>query len=400
MGRGLSAKRTHVAILATLDTKRNEAAFLADQLSNRGVSALMIDVGREPTVLMGALRPDVSDKEMGDGPAEFLRMMAPAASALLSSLASDGKIAGAIGLGGGKGSYLCAEALRALPFGMPKVLVSTSAIRASLELVGTSDLQIIPSPADLIGINRVTGPVLRNAAAALGGMVTAEIPAQDRRSAVAATAFGVTSPAATAAAGLLTSSGYEPIVFHANGIGGAAMEDFIERGLFAAVLDLTVTELADELCGGTASAGKNRLTAAGRAGLPQVIAPGAIDMVNFHGLSGIPHRYRKRRIFEHSPIVALVRTSPTENRKLGEIVATRLQMATGPWRLLIPQRGFSAYDRLGESFYDPKCTKAFEAGVDAVLGAGHPSVVRLNLHINEAQFARTAVAELLTLLRA
>ncbi len=303
-------------------------------------------------------------------------------------------------LGGSAGTTIGTAAMRALPLGMPKLMVSTLASGQVRHYVGDKDILMLNSVVDLSGLNRITTPVLDAAARAMAGMVllprTAIAAAQ--RPLIAATMFGVTTPCVEQAAAVLERAGYEVLVFHATGSGGQTMESLIDEGLFAGVLDVTTTELADELVGGFLSAGPQRLTAAAKRGVPQVVSVGATDMVNFHAPASVPDRFRGRQFYHHNPSVTLMRTTVEESARIGADIGRKLSAASGPLSVLLPARGVSAIDRAGQPFDDPAARRALftalrEAGPDLDL-------YELDCHINDSQFAITAASRLLELIEA
>jgi uncharacterized protein (UPF0261 family) len=321
--------------------------------------------------------------------------MALGATAILLRLHAQGAIHGVAALGGSAGTTIATAAMRALPFGFPKLMVSTLAAGDTKPYVGIKDICMMPSVLDISGLNYVSRRILSNAAAAICGMVAAEPPSNPNgRPAIAATMFGVTTPCVTAARRTLEHRGYDVLVFHATGIGGQAMEQLIEDGAIQAVLDLTTTELADELVGGVMSAGPHRLEAAGRKGIPQLVCPGAIDMVNFGPAETVPVRFRSRKLYVHNSTVTLMRTTPEECAAIGRITAARLNRANGPVTVLIPLQGVSAIDKLGGPFYSPEALAAYRGAVKAVLSPAI-ELVELDAHINDESFARTATDLLL-----
>jgi uncharacterized protein (UPF0261 family) len=405
-----------VVIVGTLDTKGDELGFVRDVLAREGLETLVIDAG---SVGPPGFAPDVDRAEVfrragtsweavrargdrGHAVGEAARGLA----AIAADLAARGEIEGIIGIGGSAGTTIGTAAMRALPFGMPKVMVSTLASGQTRPYVGGSDLVMVHPVADLSGLNRLTRTALRNAALALAGMVKASPArvgttgaADCDRPLVAATMFGVTTPCVDRARRSLEAHGLEVVVFHATGVGGQAMEGLVRDGHVAGLLDLTTTELADELVGGILSAGPERLEAGIRHKIPQVVSTGALDMVNFGPLSTVPERFAGRRFHVHNPSVTLMRTTAEENAELGRRMAAVLGRATAPVVLLIPQRGVSALDAPGQPFHDPEADAAlFDAltrGLD-----GHPwvRVVLRDEHINDPAFADAAAAELLALL--
>ncbi|TDE15142.1 UPF0261 family protein [Actinomadura sp. 6K520] len=320
--------------------------------------------------------------------------MGEGAAAVLAGLE---RVDAVLAVGGSGGSSIAARAVRDLPIGLPKLIVSTMASGDVTPYVGAKDVTMMYSVADIAGVNRVTRLVLGNAAAAAAGMAKAyeaaaseaarRAPEADERPLVAASMFGVTTPAVDAARQRLEELGYEVLVFHATGAGGRAMEGLVESGLVAGVLDLTTTELADDLVGGVLSAGPDRLTAAGRRGVPQVVAPGALDMVNFGPRETVPERFEGRDLYVHNPTVTLMRTTPEEMAELGRRVAAKLAAATGPTALFVPLGGVSALDAPGMPFHDPAADEACFAAM-----AGAVETERLDVNINDPSFGR-AMAE-------
>jgi uncharacterized protein (UPF0261 family) len=313
--------------------------------------------------------------------------MGEGAAVVLSRLAFDGVLA----LGGSGGSSIAARAVRDLPVGQPKLLVSTMAAGDVSPYVGSGDVTMMYSVVDIAGINQVSRAVLGNAAAAIAGMAHAYAsrPGGDPagRPLVAASMFGVTTPAVDAARARLGELGYEVLVFHATGAGGRALEALARSGMLAGVLDLTTTELADDLVGGVLSAGPERLTAAGAAGVPQVVSLGALDMVNIGPQETVPERFAGRTFFVHNPTVTLMRTTEAENAELGRRLGAKLGAAAGPTALVIPRDGVSALDADGQPFRDASADAAlFAAALEAVAGSA-VTVIDVNAHINDPPLA-------------
>ena len=287
-----------------------------------------------------------------------------------------------------------------LPVGFPKLLVSTMASGDVSPYVGARDVCIMYSVVDVAGVNRISRLVLGNAAAAMAGMVTAReqtVPDTDDRPLIAASMFGVTTQAVETARARLTDLGYEVLVFHATGAGGRALEALAEARLVSGVLDLTTTELADDLVGGVLSAGPDRLTAAGVAGLPQVIAPGALDMVNFGPPGTVPAAFTGRLFFEHNPTVTLMRTTAAEMAELGARIGRKAAAAKGPVAVFWPDRGVSALDADGQPFRDPAADAACREALDRELTAAGLTLHRLDAHLNDPVFA-AAMADRLHLM--
>ena len=386
-----------VLLIGTLDTKGREYAFVRDRLYLSDVDTLVldagvlgdpagvVDIGSEEVARAGgstlaALR---AAHDRGDAVAT----MARGATVIARQLLEERRIDGAFALGGTGGTTIASHAMRALPVGFPKLILSTVAAGDTRPYLGGNDIALMYSVVDVAGINSVSRPILSNAAAAVAGMVTAmPLPSSPDKPVVAATMFGVTTPAVEAARARLEEFGYEVLVFHCTGVGGMSMEKLVESGSVAGVLDLTTTELADELVGGVFSAGPTRLAAAGRAGIPQAVSFGALDMVNFGPRDTVPPAYAQRRLHTHNATVTLMRTTPGENTELGRRLAERLNAATGPVSVHVPLLGVSAIDCAGEPFHDPDADKALFAAFDQTV-AEHVTVLRRNTVINDPEFA-------------
>jgi uncharacterized protein (UPF0261 family) len=389
-----------VALIGTFDTKGEEFFFLQEQIERAGLRTIMIDVG-----VLGnpPFEPDISQAEVAAAAKENLEAlkterdrgrsvtaMALGAKVILGRLFEQEAIHGVVSLGGSAGTAIATAAMRALPCGFPKLMVSTLASGDIKPYVGTTDICMMPSVLDIAGLNYVSRRIISNAAGAICGMVGLEpAGALDQKPAIAATMFGVTTPCVTAARHILEERGYEVLVFHATGTGGRAMEQLIEDGVFRGVLDMTITELADELVGGVMSAGSHRLEAAGRKGIPQLVCPGAIDMVNFGPEETVPAKFRGRNLYVHNPTVTLMRTTPEECAEIGRITAIKLNRASGPVTVLIPLQGVSAIDKIGGPFYSQEALKAYRGALKASL---IPTIrlVELDAHINDEKFALVA----------
>jgi uncharacterized protein (UPF0261 family) len=398
-----------VAILGTLDTKGQEFAYLRRRIQGAGLNTLVLDCGvLEPP----GFTPDLSRQEVAAAGGHRLEdlvaardrgmsvtAMAAGAVAVVQRLFREGRIQGLISLGGSAGTTIGTAAMRSLPAGFPKLMVSTLASGDTRPFVGTKDILMMYPIVDIAGLNRLSRAVLGNAAAAIAGMVSQELPEpREAKPLIAATMFGVTTPCVTAARRALEQCGCEVMVFHATGAGGLAMEDLIAEGHMSAVLDITITELADHLAGGVMSAGPHRLEAAAKKGIPQVVCPGAIDMVNFGPLESVPEKYRSRRLYVHNANVTLMRTSPEECAELGRITAEKLNRSRGLVVFLMPLRGVSAIDAEGLPFYWPEADRSY---LDALKRNLDPRIhlVELDAHINDESFGRTAVTALLDLMK-
>ena len=398
-----------VYLIGTLDTKGREIAFVRDLLSGYGIETQVMDGG---SLHPPAIDPDISREAVfhaagttieavqlrGDRGAAVTHAATGVAN-LIRDLHAQGKVQGVLGLGGSAGTTIATAAMRALPIGVPKLMVSTLASGQTRPYVGDKDILLLNSVVDLVGINRISREVLGQAARAMAGMVTFPYPAAAaaERPLIAATMFGVTTPCITKAREILEGAGYEVLVFHATGNGGQAMETLIADGLIAGVLDITTTELADELVGGTLTAGPTRLTAAGLRGVPQVISVGALDMVNFGPRETVPPQFAARQFHIHNSNVTLMRTTPEENRQLGVEIARKAAASTGPVAIMLPLQGVSAIDQTGQSFDDPQARQAL---YDAIReNCGRVELIEMNHHINDPEFAVAAANKLLKLLQ-
>jgi uncharacterized protein (UPF0261 family) len=390
-----------VVLVGTLDTKGEEYAFLRDRLHQAGVDTLLVDVGTQgpPTTPADVPREEVAAAAGLDlaaltdrGPA--VQAMCAAAPVVVRRLFDEGRCQGVLAAGGSGNTAIATAAMRALPIGVPKLVVSTMASGDTAAYVDVSDVTLMPAVTDVAGLNSVSARVLANAAAAMAGMVSAPpVELGESRPLVAATMFGVTTAGVTRAREELEERGYEVLVFHATGTGGRSMESLVEAGLVTGVLDLTTTELADDLVGGVLSAGPHRLEAAGRRGVPQVVSLGALDMVNFGPRDSVPARFADRLFYEHNPTVTLMRTTPAECAELGRRVGAKLSAATGPVALFVPLRGISALSGEGAPFADPDADAALLAGLRETL-APTVEVHEVDAHVNDPEFAVAMAARL------
>lgn len=387
-----------VVLLGTLDTKGVEYAFVRDRLAGAGVDTVVVDVGvlGEPAFPADVSRAEVAEAAGADltelaaagDRGAAVAAMAAGAVRILGRLHAQGRLDGALALGGTGGTSIAAEAFRQLPLGVPKIIVSTAASGDTRAYVDVSDLVLFPSVTDVAGVNRLSARILSNAAAAVAGMVnTAPPPAGDDRPLLAASMFGVTTPCVTAARESLEGKGYEVLVFHMTGVGGRTLEQLAADGWLSGVLDVTTTELADELVGGVFSAGSGRLTAAGAAGVPQVVSVGALDMVNFGPRDTVPARFESRNLYVHNASVTLMRTTPEECAELGTRLASRLSTTTGPATLFLPLRGVSAIAVEGGPFHDPAADAALFEAIRANLDRERVDLVELDLDVNDPAFA-------------
>ncbi len=397
-----------VVLVGTLDTKGQEFAFVKELIEQAGLRTLMVDFG-----VMGgaAFPPDVSRDEVaaagggdlahlasGERKDEAMRVMAEGLAVVVRRLYDEGQLDGILGMGGSGNTSIATRAMRALPVGVPKVMVSTLGGGDVSAYTGTKDITFMPSIVDVAGINSISRAIYRNAAGAIAGMVHMEAPAvAGQRPLLAASMFGNTTICVDRARSELENAGYEVLVFHATGTGGKTMESLIADGYIIGSLDITTTELADEVCGGVLSAGPERCLAASRAGIPAVIAPGCVDMANFWGIDTIPEKYRNRNLYQWNPNVTLMRTNVEENVKIGEMLAAAANASSAPAVVVLPLKGVSMLDSPGGQFWDPEADHACYDAIKRNLKPGIP-VIELDYNINDAEFADRCAALLLEML--
>jgi uncharacterized protein (UPF0261 family) len=407
-GRAASPSAPSIAVMGALDTKGAEVQFLKEQIEARGKRVLVIDTGVLGTP---AFTPDVTRDEVAEaGGATIAALVAESdrghavtvmtegARLVVSKLFEDGRLAGVVGLGGGAGTAVGTAAMRALPLGIPKLMVSTLASSDVRGFVGVKDITMMPTIVDVSGLNRISRRIFAQAAGAICGMVDAKVPetAADKPL-VAASMFGNTTKCVEAARPVIENAGYELLVFHATGSGGQTMESLIEAGQIAGVLDVTTTEWADELMGGVMSAGPTRLEAAAKSGTPAVVAPGCLDMVCFWKPETVPEKYRNHRIYFHNPNITLVRTTPDDNVELGRIVAGKLNLSTGPIAVYFPTKGLSVVSTTGGPYSWPEADQALLESLKRHLRPGIPVHV-FDTHINDPAFAEAMARGLLDLM--
>lgn len=394
-------------LVGTFDTKGEEYAFLRERIMEAGHDVITVDVG----ILGEGTSPfhvDIAAEEVaraggavlaelrarGDR-GEAVTAMQRGAQATIARLFAEGRFDGIVGLGGGGGTAMMTAAMRELPVGVPKLMVSTMASGNTAPYVDVKDITMMYSVVDIAGINPISSRILANAAGAISGMLAASEPSRNARPLVAATMFGVTTPCVTAARQQLEKAGFDVVVFHATGSGGRAMEGLIADGYFTAVLDVTTTEWADEVVGGVLSAGPDRLSAAAKAGIPQVISVGALDMVNFGAMDTVPETFRSRNLYRHNATVTLMRTTAEECRAIGRRIIAQVNQSRGPVTVLIPTRGVSMLDASGKPFHDPQADQALFDELRA--GARpHVTVRDVDAHINDPAFAAILVEQLIS----
>jgi uncharacterized protein (UPF0261 family) len=400
-----------ICVLGAFDTKGEDHAFLREEILRRGHQVLTVNIGIlattalfpvdvETDVVLKTAGFDLEEIRVRRDKAEAMKALDQGVPKLVQELHDQRKFDGIIGMGGSGGSAIIASAMRALSIGVPKVLLSTVASGDVSFYVRGKDITMIPSIVDVAGLNRISRLIYSRAAGAICGMVECAPPkASEDRPIITASMFGNTTECVNACARSLKARGFEVLVFHATGAGGRAMETLVADGLVEAVLDITTTEWADELCHGVFSAGPERLDAPGKRGIPHLIVPGCVDMANFGAPSTVPEEYRKanRLFYEWNPSVTLMRTNAAENRRIGEIFARKANAATGPVAFLVPKRGVSMLDADGQMFCDREADQAMIDGIKANLKPTIP-FVEVDLNINDAAFAAKAVSMMLELI--
>ena len=394
-----------IYVVGTADTKGEELAFLADAIATAGAAVCRVDVGtRDATIAVDITAEEIAGHHPGGrdaalGGNDRGAAVAAMGVAFTRFAQSRNDIAAMIGIGGGGGTSIITSGMRALPLGLPKIMVSTLASGDTAPYVDVSDIVMMPSVTDMAGLNRLSRVVLHNAAQAISGMAARPAPPPDGKPSIGLTMFGVTTPCVTAIADQLRSI-YDCMVFHATGTGGRSMEKLADSGLLSGVIDITTTEVCDLLFGGVLPATEDRFGAFARTRLPYVGSVGALDMVNFWAPSTIPEHYRGRLFYEHNPNVTLMRTTAQECRAIGEWIGARLALCEGPVHVLIPEKGVSALDIEGGAFFDPEADAVlFEAIERTIKPNDTRRVTRLPLHINDTEFAKAAVAAFLDIAR-
>ena len=387
-----------VVLVGTLDTKGREYAYLADRIREHGVDVVIVDAGivGEPLT-----RPDVTREEVASAVGADVEGLAAAgdrgaavetmsrgAAEVVRRLHDEGRLDAVGGLGGSGGSALATYAMRQLPIGVPKLMVSTVASGDTSPYVGSVDVTMMYSVVDISGVNQISARIMANAAGALAGMAKATVPPLgEGKPLVVASMFGVTTPSVTTARERLEELGYEVLVFHQTGAGGGSMEELIKAGFITGSLDVTTTEFCDEVAGGVLAAVPDRLESAGRLGIPQVVSLGALDMVNFGPMETVPERYRDRNLYVHNPTITLMRTTPDECRQIAEIIARKLNAANGPTVLFVPLRGVSMIAVEGQVFHDPEADEALLSTLRERIDTSKVEVHELDADVNDPVFA-------------
>jgi uncharacterized protein (UPF0261 family) len=391
-----------------MDTKGAEFHFVRDLIQAQGLQTLVVDFG-----VLGdsPFKPDITNDEVaragGSSITELrekqdkslaMRSMTAGLSSIVAELYTQGRLGGILGMGGGGGTSIATAAMRVLPTGVPKVMVSTVAAGDVAQYLGTRDITMMPSVVDVAGLNSISRQIYANAAGAISGMVSQEIEdVVEKKPLITASMFGNTTECVTRARQQLEEQGYEVLVFHATGTGGRTMESLISDGFITANLDITTTELADEVCGGVLSAGPERMLASARAGIPTLLVPGCVDMANFWGRDTVPEKYQQRNLYEWNPNITLLRTNVEENVRMGEMIAEAANQSTGPVTILIPLGGVSQLDSPGGAFWDPEADQACFQAIRENLKPSIP-MIEVDHNINDSEFADKAVELLLDMI--
>lgn len=397
-----------IALIGTFDSKGTEFLFVKELIESLGFKTFTIHTG----VFESQFTPDVSNAEVAMAVGEDIteiaaqkdraratEVLAKGMEALLPKLYDDGKFDGVLSFGGTGGTSIATPGMRALPIGVPKVMVSTVASGNTQAYVGTSDIMMIPSIVDVAGLNIISTKIFTNAVYAICGMLNFEKETElEHKPLIAATMFGLTTPSINFAKSYLEERGYEILVFHATGIGGKTMEHLIENGFFEGVLDITTTEWADETVGGVLAAGPHRLEAAAKNGVPQVVSVGAMDMVNFGPFETVPAQFAGRNFYKHNPTVTLMRTTVEENKKIAENMAEKLNLATGYTAVMFPLKGFSGLDVEGQAFYGPEEDEALMNTLKDKVQSSEVEMIEKDYHVNDQEFAEAAAEKLLQLI--
>jgi uncharacterized protein (UPF0261 family) len=398
-----------VVLVGALDTKGPDIAFVKGLVEQQGLQTLVVDFGvmGQPAFEAQVSRAqvaragggDLARLAQGDQKDQAMKTVAAGLTAVVRDLYAAGELDGILGMGGSGGTSIATAAMRALPVGVPKVMVSTMGGGDVSAYTGGKDIIFIPSIVDVAGVNRLSRAIYANAAGAIAGMVNlGKAAAPDEKPIVVASMFGNTTQCVNHAREIVEKAGYEVLVFHATGTGGKTMEGLIADGYSVASLDITTTELADEVCGGVFNAGPERCLAAARAGLPTVLVPGCVDMACFWGIDTVPDKYKGRHLYQWNPNVTLMRTNVAENIRMGEMLAAAANASTGPVAFVLPLNGVSMLDNVGGPFWDPEADGACFDAIKKNLRPGIP-VLELDHNINDPEFSEAAAKTLLDMLR-
>ena len=394
-----------ILMLGCFDTKGEDFGFLYECLLAEGKAVLTMNTGVMETSVAFPINVTAEEVAAAAGASlnalrakrdrgHAVKMMGEGAAILIRQLVHKNQVSAAIGMGGGGGTFIALTAMQEIPLGIPKLCLSTLAGKDVSKRLGSKDITLMPSIVDVAGLNSISSLLIRQAAAAISGMANVQrVEEKTYRGRIAISMFGNTTACVNRCSELLRNAGYEVFSFHANGVGGTAMESLIRERCFDAVLDVTTTELADDLCGGVCSAGQGRLLAAAEAGIPQVVVPGCMDMVNFAQVETVPDKYKSRELYSWSPDVTLMRTNEEENKLLGTQLADKVNRSTAAASIFIPMRGVSQIDAAGQIFYRPEADRALFEAIK-LHAAGATAVKSIDAHINDPGFSDALVEEI------
>ena len=396
-------------VLGCFDTKGEDFSYLVNCIEANGSSVITINTGVMETkanftidiqndAVAKAAGTTIEGIRAAEDRGKAVELMGTGAAVLLSELVSKDQVKAVIGMGGGGGTYIALAAMQVVPLGIPKLCLSTLAARDLSRQIGIKDITLMPSVVDVAGLNSISKVLIEQAAAAICGMAQhAQNSIKRSTKSIAISMFGNTTRCVDSCTELLTAKGYEVMAFHATGVGGSTMESLIREGCFDAVLDVTTTELADELCGGILSAGPDRLTAASEMGIPQLVVPGCLDMVNFAHLDTVPNNFKSRQLYSWAPDVTLMRTNKQENQTLGELLAAKLNRSDAPVKVILPKNGISQLDNVGGLFYAPDINQVLFKAIRDHLSQ-EIEVVEVDANINDRVFAESLVEHLMVIL--
>ena len=401
----MASKVKNIVMIGCFDTKGEDFSYLYQCLKANDTEVITINTGVMESSVDFPI--DFDSKSVADRSGSSLdairksndrgkavELMGKGAAKVMAQLVQENRMKGAIGMGGGGGTYMALAAMQEIPLGVPKLCLSTIVAIDLSRQIGAKDITLMTSVVDVAGLNSISKLLIKQAAAAICSMADVHAkPADADKKSIAISMFGNTTKCVDKCSELLKEKGYEVLVFHATGVGGSTMESLIREGVFDAVLDVTTTELADELCGGILSAGPDRLTAASQMGVPQVVVPGCLDMVNFSHRDKVPEKYRARQLYSWAPDVTLMRTDVQENKNLGKILANKLNPSKAPVTVVLPKKGISVLSAEGGGFYSPEADKALFKAIKRNLKEEIP-VVEVDTDINDSVFAEKLVEEL------
>lgn len=398
-----------ILLIGAFDVKGEEYAFVKKLIEVQGCNVLTMNFGSlggtdlftvdfNNSAVAKAGGSDINQIQKDRDRGKAMATMAKGAAVLAQKLYDEGRFDGVFGMGGSGGSSVISNAMRALPIGTPKVLISTVASGDTTILAGVKDVTMIPSVVDVAGLNPISEKVFTEGVGAICGMVKMDYtPSAEQKPVIAASMFGNTTECVDMCRSALVDKGYEVLVFHCTGTGGKTMEGLVDEGYVYAVLDITTTEWADELCDGSYSAGSDRLSAPGRVGIPHLIVPGCVDMANYGPISTVPAKYKNRNLYEWNPNVTLMRTNVEENIRMGEIFAEKANASKGKVAFLFPLKGVSILDSEGERFWWPEADRAMFEAIKKNLKPGI-HVEEIDANINDKKFADKAIEMLMGLM--